>query len=179
MKLVEAESTGPVEGEDAVVLAPRPPHRRVSVSLLFTLTVLVGTVVAIYTLFPARHNELVSSAIAAHRSPPSWDLASPSPSAFSAFLLGAAGKDAPQPPPGAVVIGARHVTVLDHGAALIRLHIGADDVTLLIQHSRGISPDTAERTDGDLRALMWHRGPFLVVAVGPDASSAAWRTSFH
>jgi len=52
MKLVEAESTGPVEGDAALVTPPRPPHRRVSVSLVFTLTVLVGTVVTIYAMFP-------------------------------------------------------------------------------------------------------------------------------
>ena len=75
MKLVEAEAEGPIEGETAIVTPPRPPHRRVSVSLLFTLTVLIGTVVAIYLMFPARHNVLLTEAIA---QPPAteqaWDL---------------------------------------------------------------------------------------------------------
>ena len=60
MKLIEAESTGPVEGDEALVTPPRPPRRRVSVSLLFTLTVLIGTVVTIYAMFPARHNVLMT-----------------------------------------------------------------------------------------------------------------------
>ena len=60
MKVVEAEVTGPVEGEDAIVTPPRPLHRRVSVSLLFTLSVLIGTVVTSYTVFPARHNVLMA-----------------------------------------------------------------------------------------------------------------------
>jgi len=88
MKLVEAESTGPVEGDAALVTPPRPPHRRVSVSLLFTLTVLIGTVVTIYAVFPARHNLLLTQAIARHREASStWDL---SGIQFTAFRLGTA-----------------------------------------------------------------------------------------
>src|SRR5215210_7768959 len=79
MKLVEPEAEGPIEGEEPIVTAPRPPHRRVSVSFLFTLTVLIGTVVAIYVVFPARHNLILTEAIEQHRETEvQWDIAAPS-----------------------------------------------------------------------------------------------------
>jgi len=37
-----------------------------------------------------------------------------------------------------------------------------------------ISPEHTEITEGGLRATAWRRGPFTCVAVGPEASSAAW-----
>ena len=101
MKLVEAEAPGPHDDEDegeAVVVTPPPPlHRRVSVSLLFTLTVLVGTVVAIYMVFPRRDNVLVTAAIAQHRQPPSWDLAQPTAAELRAWAIGVVGKEVPLP----------------------------------------------------------------------------------
>jgi hypothetical protein len=175
MKLVEAESTGPVEGEDAIITPPRPPHRRVSVSLLFTLTVLVGTVLAIYLVFPARHNALVTEAIDRHRKPPAWDLAAPSASELRAWALGVAGRDVPLPGASANIIGAKRLELFDRGAALLRVHIGDDDVTYLVQHARGIAPERFERTDGELRAIAWRTGKFTCVAVGPDADAAMWR----
>jgi hypothetical protein len=175
MKLVEAEAEGPVEGDDALVTPPRPPHRRVSVSLLFTLSVLTGVVVAVYTLFPARHNLLVTEAIDRHRDPPAtWDLASPSPAELHAWALGAAGKDVPLPAGQLAVIGARRLELHEHGAALIRLRVAGEEVTYLVQHVRGIAPEHQERTDGDLRAVAWVHGRFVCVAVGPDATAASW-----
>jgi hypothetical protein len=175
MKLVEAESTGPVEGEDAVVTPPRPPHRRVSVSLLFTLTVLIGTVVTIYQAFPARHNVLVTEAIDGHRTPPLWDLAAPSIGELRAWALGIAGKDVPLPAGSVQVIGAKRLELFDRGAALMRVRVGADDVTYLVQHARGMAPERFERTDGELRAIAWRAGKFTCVAVGPNADVATWR----
>lgn len=179
MKLVEAESTGPVEGDAALVTPPRPPHRRVSVSLLFTLTVLIGTVVTIYAVFPARHNLLLTQAIARHReASPTWDLSVPAPEALRVWLLGAVGKDAPLPGHGpatpARVIGARRLEILNRAAALLRLQIAGDEVTYLVQRARGIAPEDADRVDGPLRAIAWRRGRFTVVAVGPDATAASW-----
>lgn len=184
MKLVEAESTGPVEGDAALVTPPRPPHRRVSVSLVFTLTVLVGTVVTIYAMFPARHNLLLTEAIAHHREPgATWDLAAPSADALRAWMIGAVGKDAPLPGEGtravAGVIGARRLDILNRTAALIRVRIGDDEVTYLVQRARGIAPEDAERVDGALRALAWRSGRFTVVAVGPDATAAHWRAALR
>jgi len=186
MKLVEAESTGPVEGDAAQVTPPRLPHRRVSVSLVFTLTVLVGTVVTIYMMFPARHNQLMTEAIARHLDPgapvgsgAAWDLTAPTRDALRAWMIGAIGKGAPLPGEAASVIGARQLDILNRAAALIRLRIGADDVTYLVQRARGIAPEGAERVDGALRAVAWRRGVFTVVAVGADATAARWRAALR
>lgn len=180
MKLVEAESTGPVEGDDALVTPPRLPHRRVSVSLVFTLTVLVGTVVTIYAMFPARNNVLMTEAIERHReASPAWDLVAPNPAELRGWVIGVVGKDVPLPGDGASVIGAARLRILNRAAALIRLRIGDDEVTYLVQHARGIAPEHSDRQDGELRAVAWRKGPFTIVAVGPDATAARWRIAFH
>lgn len=182
MKLVEAESTGPVEGDAALVTPPRPPHRRVSVSLLFTLAVLVGTVATIYAVFPARHNVLVTTAIDLHRDPGSWDLASPSLAELRAWLTGVVGKSPPLPADGAApavsVIGASETKIFKRSAAAVRMKVGGDEVTYLVQHARGISPEHMERTDGDLRAIAWRTGLYTVIVVGPDADAKVWRAAF-
>jgi hypothetical protein len=182
MKLIEAESTGPVEGDDALVTPPRPPHRRVSVSLLFTLTVLIGTVVTIYAVFPARDNILVTEALEHRReASPAWDLTAPNPAELRAWLFGVVGKDAPLPGEGSSaapeILGARRLEILHRAAALIRVRIGGDEVTYLVQHARGIAPEHSERKDGELRALSWRKGPFTIVAVGPDATAPTWRAA--
>lgn len=184
MKLVEAESTGPVEGDAALVTPPRPPRRRVSVSLVFTLTVLVGTVVTIYVVFPARHDVLMAEAIARHRDGnPSWDLAAPSAGELRAWMIGVVGRGAPLPGEGAAatpaVVGARRLEIQNRAVALIRLRVGGDVVTYLVQHARGIAPERSERVDGALRAVAWRKGPFTLVAVGADATAASWRTALR
>jgi hypothetical protein len=176
MKLVEAEAEGPIEGEAAVVTAPRPPHRRVSISLLFTLTVLTGTVVAIYLVFPARHNVLLTEAIAQHQREQAWDLANPTPAELRAWAIGLVGKDAPLP--SITPLGARDLRVLDRRAALMRVAVGGDEVTYLVQHSRGIIPARAERVDGELLAVAWRKGKYSCVVVGPRATSKAWLAPF-
>jgi hypothetical protein len=179
MNLVEAEAEGPVEGDAPSVTPPRPPHRRVSVSLLFTLTVLTGTVVAIYLAFPARHNVLLTDAIAEYReTAPSWDLAAPSGPELRAWAIGVIGKDPPLPAASAKVVGARRIEVLNRHAAVIGLEIGGEPVTYLVQRARGIPPEHSERQDGDARAIAWRHGPYACIAVGPDASVARWRTAF-
>jgi hypothetical protein len=172
MKLVEAESEGPVEGDAALVTPPRPPHRRVSVSLVFTLSVLVGLVVAIYMVFPARHNVLATRAIELHRDPPAWDLATPSAEALGAWALGAVGKGTPVP--ALPAIGAARIDVLERPAAAVRFRIDGDEVTYVVGHAGRISPQHSEVHDGDLRAVTWPRGAFVCVGVGPDASAARW-----
>ncbi len=180
MNLVEAEEVGPVEGDAPLVTPPRPPHRRVSVSLLFTLTVLIGTVVAIYMAFPARHNVLMTEAIAQHRNPgDAWDLTAPTPAELRAWVIGLAGKDAPMPASIATIRGARRIEVLNRAAAVIRLSIGSDDITYVIQRARGIAPAHADRIDGDLHAIAWRKGRYTLVAVGPEATFATWRAAFE
>lgn len=180
MNLVEAEAVGPVEGDAPLITPPRPPHRRVSVSLLFTLTVLIGTVVAIYMTFPARHNVLLTEALAHHRAPPqAWDLTTPTATELRAWVIGFAGKDAPLPPGAVSVRGALRIDVLNRPAAVIRISVDGEDVTYVIQRTRGVSPRTAERTDGDLEAVAWRHGKFTVVAVGPASTAATWRTALR
>ncbi|HLL20942.1 MAG TPA: hypothetical protein VK427_02375 [Kofleriaceae bacterium] len=178
MKLVEPEAEGPIEGEEPIVTPPRPPHRRVSVSFLFTLTVLVGTVVAIYMAFPARHNLLLTEAIEAHReTEPKWDLVEPTPDSFRGWAIGVAGKDVPLPPAEAKVLAARAIDIHDRRAALVRLALGTDELTYLVQHGRGVAPKRNERTDGELHAVSWRAGKFTCVLVGPAATKQAWGTS--
>lgn len=184
MKLVEAESTGPVEGDDALVTPPRPPRRRVSVSLLFTLTVLTGTVVTIYAAFPPRNNVLVTTALEHHLDrDPAWDLAAPDPAELRGWLIGVVGRDAPLPGEGTsarpAVIGARRLDILNRAAALIRVRVGDDDVTYLVQHARGLAPERLERDEGGLHAIAWRKGAFTIVAVGSEATAVRWRTAFH
>jgi hypothetical protein len=169
MHLVEPEEVGPIEGDDPRITPPRPPHRRVSVSLLFTLSVLIGLVVTIYLALPARHNVLLTAAIEKHRDPgEGWDLDKPSQAELRAWAIGVVGKDPPLPE-AATVIGAKRVSVLKRDAALMRLQIGADQVTYLVQNARGMPPKHDDKEDGDLRATAWRRGKFTVVAVGPLA----------
>lgn len=175
MHLVEAEATGPIEGEDAIVTPPRPPHRRVSVSLLFTLTVLIGTVVAIYVGFPPRHHVLMTEAIAAHReAAPVWDLVQPTAVELRAFVAGAVGgKDVPLPV--GVVEGARRIEVLKKSTAVIRYRVATEPVTYVVQRAASVGPDLTERTDDELRAITWQTGAFRFVLVGNDKTAAAWR----
>jgi hypothetical protein len=175
MKLVEAESEGPVEGDSALVTPPRPPHRRVSVSLLFTLSVLIGTVVTIYAVFPPRHNLLLTEAIEHHREgEPAWDLTAPSAAELHAWAIGVVGgKDPPVPGAGSV-IGARRIEIFDRHAAVIRLQVDGDVVTYMVTRARGVAPERSERIEGDLRAVGWRRGPFTCIGVGPNATAHRW-----
>ena len=176
MKLVEAEAEGPIEGEDAVVTPPRPPHRRVSVSLLLTLAVLVGTVVMIYLVVPARHNVMLTEAVVQHHdAQPTWDLNAPSDAELRAWAIGIFGKDVPLPTAGAEIVGAKTIEVLNRRAASIRLHVGDEDITYLVQHAHGIVPEKMERADGDLIAIQWLRGIYICAAVGRESTAKAWR----
>lgn len=175
MKLVEPEAEGPIEGEEPIVTAPRPPHRRVSVSFLFTLTVLIGTVVAIYVVFPARHNVLLTEAIELHQEEdPKWDLVTPTPGELRAWAIGVAGKDVPLPPETARVLGARQTTVLDRRVAIISVAVDADKITYVVQRAKGMAPKHSDRNEDGIRAVAWRTGKFTIVAVGPSASADRW-----
>lgn len=180
MNLVEAEQVGPVEGDAPLVTPPRPPHRRVSVSLLFTLTVLIGTVVAIYATFPARHDVLLTEAMNQHRaSNHVWDLVSPSPAELRAYVIGFAGKEIVLPAQTTAIQGAKRIELLDRAAAVIGLSIGEDRVTYLCQRARGIMAKTSHRREDEgLVAQSWKRGAFTCVAVGDAATEARWIAPF-
>ena len=183
MNLVEAETEGPVEGDAALITPPRPPHRRVSVSLVFTISVLVGTVVTIYAVFPARHNVLITEALDRYHeagdAADKPDLVQPGAAELRAWLLGAVGRDAPVPGPRVTVIDGRVIEVLSRRAALMTVELPGttEHLTLLMQHARGFIPDHAERREDGLLAVEWKVGATACVAVGPEASAPAWRAA--
>lgn len=89
MKLVESDRHGPDATDDDVETStpPRPEHRRVSVSLVLTVSVLVGTVVAVYGIFPERHNELLTRSLELHRDPPPFQLDAPQQTELAAWSI--------------------------------------------------------------------------------------------
>jgi hypothetical protein len=180
MNLVEAESTGPIkDADEPIVTPPRAPHRRVSVSLLFTFAVLTGTVIAIYLAIPTRNTVLMAEALQRHRADePGWDLINPSAPELRAWAIGVIGRDPPLPH-SATVTGARDVEVLGHRAAMIRLVVDGDTLTYLVQYSRVIAPAESDRSDGDLHAVAFRRGQFTCAAVGPKATSSSWVRSLN
>ena len=93
-----------------------------------------------------------------------------------AWSIAVVGRGAPLP--GVAQIGARDVEILDRRAALLRVAVGGDEVTYLVQHARGIAPSRTERVEGDLLAIAWQRGKFSCVVVGPKATSKAWLAPF-
>ncbi len=165
MKLVEADAEGP-SAEEPIVTPPRPEKRRVSISLLFTLSVLIATVVSIYVVFPARNNELISAAIDTHQRPPAWDLTAPSEPELRAWLLAAVGKDAPLP--ALPALGAASIEVLRRPTAVIRYRLPSGELTYLIQRVHSASPRTTLRVAEGLRAVQWREGKWLLVGVSQD-----------
>src|SRR5262249_35064659 len=135
-----------------------------------------GTVVAIYLVFPARHNVLLTEAIAQHGREQAWDLAGPTLAELRAWSIAVVGPGAPLP--AVAPVGARDVEILDRRAAVMRVAVGGDEVTYLVQHARGIGPARTERVEGDLLAIAWRRGKFSCVVVGPKATSKAWLAPF-
>jgi len=181
MKLIEAETTGPGEETDVEPpprpRPPRPEKRRVSVSLVLTLLVLVGTVVAVYLLVPARHNALIETGLRLHREDdPDLELARPSEAELVAWGVAVLGKDVPWPRPGGdlSVEGVQTTSVLNWRAAVIRYRIGDDRVTLLAQRNRTAVPRTTHRRDGDLLAVSWRHKKWTFVAVGPADHFDRW-----
>jgi hypothetical protein len=171
MKLVEADAEGP-SGEEPIVTPPRPEKRRVSISLVFTLSVLIATVVSIYMVFPARNNELITAALAQHAKAPSWDLTAPSEPELRAWLLGSVGKGAPLPA-GLPVAGAARISVLRRPTAVLRYQHPDGDFTYVLQRVHAASPRAAERTAEGARAVQWREGSWLVVSVG-KAGAEGW-----
>lgn len=174
MKLVDADADDP-----AVAPPPPPPprldKRRVSVSFVFTVTVLIGCVVAVFTLFPSRHNQVADSALAAHRADAPWDVERPDAATLVAWAKGAVGREPPVPAgAGLVPLGARRIAILRRPAAVIRYQIGADQVTVVLQRARDLQSRTLhEDQDGD-RVEAWRHGAWTVIAIGPAASVATW-----
>lgn len=176
MKLVDTDLPDP-EIPPPPPPPPRLDKRRVSVSFLLTAAVLIGTVATVFLVFPHRHNQLVTSAIEAHKTAGPWDLDEPDAKTLKAWTIAAVGREPPLPNPGAdlVAIGARTISVLHRSAAVIRFQLGADQVTFVVQQARDVQRRRVKRLDGDLVALAWRKGPWTCVAIGPAATMAAWR----
>lgn len=175
MKLVETEVEHGDEDVPEVPRPPRPEHRRVHVSLFLTFSILVGTVAAIYLVFPDRHNELLTVAVEAHRSGDDFELDQPTWGELRAWSLGVLGEKAPFPDGDLVPLGARRLTILRRPAVLARYRAGDDAITVLLTRARDAPPRRYERRDGDLAAASWRRGAWTVVAIGPAESSDSWR----
>jgi hypothetical protein len=178
VKIVEPEVLGPPEVEEAPPhpTPPRPEHRRVYVSFLFTLAVLVGTVVTVYTVFPARHNVVVTAAVSEHRrSDATWQLPAPRPEQLASWSLGVLGGEAPLP--AGDVVGARAIDIVNRHAAVIGYKVGGAEVTLLVQRARDMPPRRVSKDDGDDHVEAWRVQKWTFVAVGPAASAATWKAA--
>jgi hypothetical protein len=179
VKLVETDEDDPSAHPEPPVRAtpPRPEKRQAMVSLLFTVAVLVGTVVAVFTIFPERHNEIVESTLEAHQASAEWDIAAPDAATLKVWTQGVLGETAPLPEAGAdlVAIGARDLTILDRRAALVRYRLGNDEISYLVQRARDIPRRRERRKSGDHAVDAWRNGPWTCVAVGPAASADTWR----
>ncbi len=181
MKLVDTDASAPSpEGDDPPPRAtpPRPEHRRVAVSFLFTVAVLAGTVITIYAVFPPRNGLIVSEAVSEHRAAPQgWQLEHPTAVELDAWALAVLGERAPLPRPrgGVDVIGARPLEILRRRAVFVRYRIGADEVSLLIQRARDLPARRISRAEDRDQVEAWRDDPWTVIAVGPAASAAAWR----
>ena len=171
MKLVEADAEGP-SAEEPIVTPPRPEKRRVSISLLFTLSVLIATVVTIYVVFPARNNELLTAAMAQHGAPAAWELTAPSEVELRAWVLGTVGRGAPLPS-GVPALGASKLSVARRPTAVVRYQLPDGELTYVLQRVHSAAPRTSERTAAGLRAVQWREGDWLVVGVGKEGD-ASW-----
>jgi hypothetical protein len=179
MKLIDTDEDDPSAHPEPPVrpTPPRPEKRKAMVSLLFTVTVLVGTVVAVFTIFPERHNEIVTSTVNAHRKPEPWDVVNPDDATLAMWARAVLGDAPPLPAPGPdlVPIGGHDLAILGRRAALIRYRLGGDEVTFLVQRARDIPKRRERRTDGEEEVENWRNGPWTCVAVGPSRSAALWR----
>jgi hypothetical protein len=177
MKLVETDSEGPLDrAEPDSVTPPRPEHRRVSVSLLLTASVLAGTVVAVYAIFPARHNVLLTRGLEVHREPPELALREPAHAELRTRGLGLLDRSVPwpEPRPEVSIMGVASISVLNQPAAVVRYRVQGSEVTLVVQRARSVPPRTHRRRDGDDHVVSWHKAGWTFVAVGPAAHAGAW-----
>ena len=143
MHLVEPEEVGPIEGDD-----PNGSHRRgpriggSRCRLLFTLSVLVGVVVTIYVVLPARRNDALRPRRSSGMADAGRVMGSRSPTMGPSSARGRSASSARMcrcRPLATSVIGARRVRVLKREAAMMRLQIGNDQVTYFVQLTRGVT----------------------------------------
>ncbi len=172
MKLVEADIPFSEDESKELTLPPRPEHRRVYVSFLFTFSMLAATVTTVYLLFPARDNELLTLAIESHQIPGEYELEKPGSAELLGWKTGVVGPSAPFPPPGpaADLLGVRSIKVLRRPVAMGRYRIGADEVSFFVMRAHDAPPRRFERQEEELVAISWRSGRWTLVAVGPAAT---------
>lgn len=175
MKLVDSEFEHRTDDGDVERPSPpRPERRRVHVSLIVTMSVLVATVVLVYALFPKRDNELLEAALDAHLEPGSATLTRPSQAELDAWTIGLLGSAVPWPEIEAEVLDARSRVVLRRNVAVVRYQIGQDTITLAACAARSSPPRTHRRTREGLYAVSWRRERWTFVAVGPAGTAERW-----
>jgi hypothetical protein len=158
-----------------VVTPPVPEKRSAYASLIFTACVLIGTVVAIYTVFPARKNETINAALRNHRAPdPAWSLTAPAHDALVAWATGVLG-DEPPLPDGMSVVGARALEIRHRRAIYVRYSLGDAHVSYVVQHAADAPADRTQRKDGPDLIEAWHDSGWTIIAIGPDASADDWK----
>jgi len=164
-------------GDDApVTTPPRPEHRRVYTSLVFTFSVLAATVTAVYTLFPARDNELLTVAVEQHHAPSDWELLKPSATELLAWGVGVVGTGAPFPTTlqGAELLGVRATRVFNRPMAMARYKLETGPLSYFVLRSHDAVPRSYQRKEGALHVVSWRKGKWTMVAVGPASARASW-----
>jgi hypothetical protein len=177
MKLVEAEITHDEDDVDeGVARPPRPARRRVYTSLLLTSSVLIGTVVLVYSVFPPRNNEVMTSTVEAHRSPGKVALEAPTPSEVSAWAMGIFSEAAPWPEDARLQpVAAYRLEILHRPVALVRYKFPGGDISVAMMRKRDAVALTRRRQDDGLSIVSWPRSVrFTCVVVGPTESKDAW-----
>jgi len=180
MKLVDAEITQESEGAPDIPRPPRPARRRVYTSLLVTLTVLIGTVAVIYTVFPNRHNEILTWAVEAHLDTSSPDLSTPSGTEIRAWSQGIFGEQVPWPEVDAALVptSASVLPVFKRDLALVRYQFEGEPVSVAFWRARDAPPRILRRTEDGLHVVSWRRKRFTCIVIGPEASRDRWKERF-
>jgi hypothetical protein len=175
MRLVETD----IQRDDDVghvTTPPRPEHRRVYTSLLFTFSVLAATVTAVYVLFPPRDNELLTVALANHRSQGNFEITAPGDNELLAWGVGAVGRGAPFPSgsPEVSLVGVRTVRILNRPAAMARYEMSGQPISYFVMRAHDAPPRRYQRQEGDVQVVSWRRGRWTLVAAGPADTRPAW-----
>lgn len=178
-------SPGDQEGDPDTVATARPPRRRVPISVLLTISILVGIVVAVYELLPERHSMLLTRGVELHGEPPGFDLERPTADelvAWSKALPGQRGGTIPWPALAsgdsvvapAQIIGAASVEILARRAAVVRYRVSGVEVTLVVARARDALPRTHRRRKNGTSAISWRNDTWTFVAAGATEKREIW-----
>lgn len=180
MRLVDAEITQEVEETSEFSRAPRPARRRVYTSLLVTLSVLIGTVAVIYTIFPNRQDEVLTAVMEAHSKVDAAAMTNPSGLEIRAWSVGLFGEIAPWPEvgDGLVPTSASVLQIFKRPLAVVRYDLAGERVSMAFWRARDAPPRTHRRTEDGLYAVSWRRKRFTCIAVGPAGTKDTWAPRF-